>query len=185
MSRKLDPQPLTSSKFSAFGDVIETSAGETRSINEGNTVRYHDLAKLSLLANDGRPTVNIFRSTPLVSPLIIAMMERHPLSSQAFYPLGQQPYLVVVAPAGELDPAAIQCFVAQSDQGVNYHPGTWHHYSLALGEPSDFLVIDRDGPGENCDEIFLNDADQLNINLEVVNQLIADTSAYKQAGVEK
>lgn len=86
-------------------------------------------------------------------------MERHPLSSQLFFPLGDNPYLVVVAPQGEFDPQDIRAFVAQPNQGVNYHPGVWHHYSLALNEPSDFLVIDRLSPGErgneNCDEIAI------------------------------
>jgi ureidoglycolate lyase len=38
---------------------------------------------------------------------------------------------------------------------VNYHRGTWHHYLLALGAPSEFVVVDRVGPGDNCDEQML------------------------------
>ena len=38
---------------------------------------------------------------------------------------------------------------------VNYHAGTWHHPLLALDGISDFLVIDRAGPGNNCDEVEL------------------------------
>ncbi len=155
MTITITPDPLTSDAFSAFGDVIATGSGENRSINDGNTTRYHDLASLDLTEANGRPTVNIFRSNPLPQPLQLTMMERHPLSSQAFYPLSNSAYLVVVAPAGEFQPDAIRAFIAQGDQGVNYHRGVWHHYSLALGQTSDFLVIDRDGPGENCDEVTL------------------------------
>jgi ureidoglycolate lyase len=90
-------------------------------------------------------------------PVSIRSMERHPLSSQAFFPLSEQPYLVVVAPQGEFDPLAIRAFIAQPSQGVNYHPGTWHHYSLALHSVSDFLVVDRIDSGkssdDNCDEV--------------------------------
>jgi ureidoglycolate lyase len=45
--------------------------------------------------------------------------------------------------------------VAQGDQGVNYAPGVWHHPLIAVGEVSDFLVIDREGPGDNCEEFRL------------------------------
>jgi ureidoglycolate lyase len=84
------------------------------------------------------------------------MMERHPLSSQAFIPMGQQPFLVVVAPKGELDISKIDVFLASSNQGVNYHKGTWHHYCLALHQVSDFIVVDRGGAGDNCDSITLD-----------------------------
>jgi len=45
----------------------------------------------------------------------------------------------------------LRAFIAQPDQGVNYHAGTWHHYSLALQGQSDFLVVDYVDLGENCD----------------------------------
>ncbi|MCW8832610.1 MAG: ureidoglycolate lyase, partial [Colwellia sp.] len=125
-------------------------------INEGFTQRYHDLAKVDVNDNNGRVLVNIFRATPLVQPIVINMMERHPLGSQAFMPLGQNPYLIVVAPAGAFNPDNIEVFIANSTQGVNYHKGTWHHFCLALGSESDFLVIDRGGEGDNCDVLELD-----------------------------
>jgi ureidoglycolate lyase len=155
--------PLTHADFKPFGEVIEADNAQTRSINEGNTTRYHDLAELDLSSQGGKPGLNIFRSTPLPKPLILELMERHPLSSQAFYPLGNSPYLVVVAPPGELDPSAIVAFLAQSNQGVNYHKGTWHHYSLALGGVSDFLVVDRISDDQNCDEVRLAGDDRIEI----------------------
>ncbi len=153
-SRVLKPEPLTAAAFAPYGDVISCAAAkEQRSINYGNTVRFHDLARLDLTVGEGQPTVSIFRSSPVPRPIDIKIMERHPLSSQAFYPLSGRPYMVVVAPRGSFDPARLKAFLAGTDQGVNYHAGTWHHYSLALEDVSDFLVIDRDGPGDNCDEI--------------------------------
>lgn len=152
----LEPAPLTAAGFAPFGDVIETGAArEERSINNGCTTRYHDLAQLTLDAAGGRPCLSIFRTTPLPTPLLIEVLERHPRSSQAFQPLSGRPWLVVVAPAGELDPAAVRAFRAGPDQGVNFHPGTWHHFSLALGATSDFLVLDRDGDDADCDEARL------------------------------
>jgi ureidoglycolate lyase len=68
------------------------------------------------------------------------------------------PYLVVVAPAGEVPTANnLSLFIARPNQGVNYAKGVWHHPLLALGGVSDFLVIDRSGPGNNCDEVQLEE----------------------------
>jgi ureidoglycolate lyase len=82
------------------------------------------------------------------------MLERHPLSSQLFMPLAGQPFLVVVAAAGEdPDAAAVRAFATNGRQGVNYRRGTWHHPLIAIGDAGEFLVIDRAGEGRNCDEI--------------------------------
>lgn len=158
----LTPKPLTQSAFSTFGDVIEASDQvKNFPINNGFTQRYHDLAKIDVDGadadnNKGHAIISIFRSTPLAQPIAIKMMERHPHGSQAFMPLGDNPYLVVVAPAGEFDINKIEVFIANANQGVNYHKGTWHHFCLALGSESDFLVVDRGGAGDNCDVLELD-----------------------------
>ncbi len=154
MTRTLSPIPLTSAIFAPFGDVI-AAHGHSTPINYGHTRRYHDLAAIDVNAQGGQTLVNIFRSTPLPLPIRIEIMERHPLSSQMFMPLSGNPYLVVVAPKGAFDESQIKVFLASANQGVNYHAGTWHHYSLALDAVSDFLVVDRGGDGDNCDEVEL------------------------------
>jgi ureidoglycolate lyase len=155
----ITPKPLTSDAFSAFGDVIEASdKAKSFEINDGFTQRFHDLAHVDVSDDGGHPLINIFRSTPLPQPIAIKMMERHPYGSQAFIPLGQNPYLVVVAPKGDFDVNKLEVFIAESKQGVNYHKGTWHHYCLALHDESDFLVVDRGGKGDNCDVVELDGA---------------------------
>ncbi|MGI9284581.1 MAG: ureidoglycolate lyase, partial [Pseudomonadales bacterium] len=47
----------------------------------------------------------------------------------------------------------LRAFIAMAHQGVNYHKGTWHHYCLGLNIGNDFLVVDRGGEGDNCDEV--------------------------------
>jgi ureidoglycolate lyase len=153
----LTPKPLTNEAFCDFGDVIEASTeAKNFAINAGFTQRYHDLAKVDVNDNNGHVLINIFRSTPLAQPIAIKMMERHPHGSQAFIPMGSNSYLVVVAPAGEFDANNIEVFIANSNQGVNYYKGTWHHFCLALGSESDFLVVDRGGAGDNCDVLELD-----------------------------
>ena len=84
------------------------------------------------------------------------MMERHPLGSQAFFPLQATPWLAVVAPDEAGRPGLPRAFLVRPDadgfMGVNYHRGVWHHPLLALERLSDFLVIDRGGDGVNLEE---------------------------------
>ena len=164
--RTITPEPLTAEGFAPYGDVIEaTAAAQMIRINDGNTLRFHDLMTVDVADGGGEVCVSIFRSTPLAVPITIKMMEYHPVGSQAFMPLGENPYLVVVAKAGAFDASTIRVFLAQPGQGVNYHKGTWHHYCLALESESDFLVIDRKGAGDNCVEVKLSAEEQIEIML--------------------
>ncbi|MGH6959533.1 MAG: ureidoglycolate lyase [Dongiaceae bacterium] len=154
--------PLTRAAFAPFGEVIETDGRDHRRINDGFAERYHDLARIDVAAQGGRPLLNIFRATPWPMPVRVRMVERHPLSSQAFMPLSAAPFLVVVAaPDARPSPADLRAFRTNGRQGVNFARGTWHHPLLALDGVSDFLVIDRGGPGEDCDETHFPDAEIL------------------------
>lgn len=155
--QELFPQALTAQSFASFGEVVE-AAGAGKVINDGTARQFADLAQLDLAQDGGRPQVSIYRATPRKLPLAIRMLERHALASQCFMPLDGQPFLVVVAPAGEsIEPFTMRAFRANGRQGVNYHRGTWHHPLIALGQAGDFLVIDRIGAGQNCDEFSFGD----------------------------
>ena len=155
-------KPLTREAFAPFGDVIETEGSHHHSINQGNAERYHDLARVDVADEGGRPLINIFRATPWPRPIRILSMERHPLSTQAFVPLTSVPFLVVVAaPTDRLRPEDLRGFITNGRQGVNYHREVWHHALLAILQSCDFLVVDRGGPGTNCDEVFFEEEEIL------------------------
>lgn len=159
--RELLIQPLTPHAFAPFGEVIETQGRDHFLINNGSTERYHRLADVQLGLPGDTAILSIFRAQALEMPRPITMLERHPYGSQAFMPLLGHPFLVVVAPpADQPDPAAICAFYSDGRQGVNYHRGVWHHPVLALHPQDDFLVVDRSGPGNNCDEYFFPVAQQ-------------------------
>lgn len=152
LMKALTIEPLTREAFAPFGDVIELDGARQIPINLGTTIRFHDLARIDVEEAGGRPLVNLFRGQPRLLPFEVTMLERHPLGSQAFVPLTDKPYLVVVAPAGRLEPNAVRAFVTHGWQGVNYAKGVWHHPLIALDAVSDFIVVDRGGEGHNCDE---------------------------------
>ena len=151
-SRVIRPEPLSKLAFEAFGDVLETDGVQMEMINFGNTQKFALPATLSIA--DGVPAqLSIYRSSAISLPFRIRLMERHPLGSQAFYPLHDRPFLVVVAAPGTTPvPENLRAFLTNGRQGVNIHPGVWHHYQLTLGQDSDYLVLDRAGVGENYQE---------------------------------
>ncbi len=67
--------------------------------------------------------------------------------------------MVVVAGKGEFEAKNLKAFVAGPTRKASIiMPGSGNHYSLSLDEVSDFMVIDRGGPEKNCDEVFLEEA---------------------------
>ncbi|WP_315928460.1 ureidoglycolate lyase [Mesorhizobium sp. SP-1A] len=153
-------QPLTREAFAPHGDVIEANGADSFLTNGGDARRFHRLGVADCGADGGRTLLSIFRVLHIGLPPRILMMERHPLSSQAFVPLAGQRFVVLVAAAGTRPrPGDLRAFVTDGRQGVNYHRATWHHPLIAL-DAGDFLVVDRDGPGpdfnQDYEEVFLN-----------------------------
>jgi ureidoglycolate lyase len=146
---------LTAEAFADFGQVIARRGRSSYAINEGSSQRYSDLAQLEADA-DGRLALSIFRAQARQAPFALGVMECHPLGSQAFMPLNGQAFLIVVSTAKPIadrpDPSLLQVFLSDGQQGINFRRGVWHHPLIALAD-GDFLVADRLGPGENCEEI--------------------------------
>ena len=151
MSARLAIEPLTPEAFAPFGEVIHAEAArKVFPINQVTTTRFHALAKVEL--DGGAAAISLARAQPQALPLAIRMLERHPLGSQAFVPLGGVRWLVVVATSTQDPPRA---FLADRGQGVQYRRGCWHHPLIALDAGGDFLIVDRVGAGENCEEAVL------------------------------
>jgi ureidoglycolate lyase len=150
-------EPLTQAAFAPFGTVIETDPASLRLINGGSTERFHALAHVDVTGEGGRVVINIFRGQPRSFPYRLTMMERHPLGSQSFSPIGGGSWLAVVAPDDNGEPGFPRVFLATGSQGVNYGRNVWHHPLMAVGAVSDFLVVDREGPGNNLVEAFYDE----------------------------
>ncbi|MEO0763291.1 MAG: ureidoglycolate lyase [Pseudomonadota bacterium] len=148
MERLIGAEPLEAAAFAPFGEVIE-AVGTPRVINAGRCRRYHDLARVDLAGEDARAALSIFRSEAVTLPYRFDLVERHPLGSQAFVPLGPDPFLVIVAPEG---PGRPRAFLTRPGQGVNLGRGVWHGVLTPLDRPADFAVVDREGAGTNLEE---------------------------------
>ena len=65
--------------------------------------------------------------------------------------------MVVVAPPGNaIDVADLRAFETRPGQGFNYHRGTWQMPLIAFAADNQFLVIDRGGDEQNCEERMLD-----------------------------
>jgi ureidoglycolate lyase len=147
MTRTLTPRPLTADAFAPFGQVLEAS-GDFRLINAGLCRRFHDRAGLDF-GPDGQAGISIFHAEPRALPYSFDLIERHPDGSQAFLPMTQHPFLVIVATDPEATP---QAFLTAPGQGINLARGTWHGVLTPLQAPGLFAVVDRIGPTPNLEE---------------------------------
>lgn len=156
MNRTLATRPLTADAYAPYGHVLMASPrGEAGSpANEGTARRFHRLAELV----NGRPGVatanaSVFRCQPRTAwPMQLALLEKHPASTQLFSPMNAERYLVIVALGGDApDLGTLAAFVATGRQAITYHPGIWHHPMIALDAETDFFcLVWEDGSADDC-----------------------------------
>ena len=144
--RLLIPRPLTAAAFMPFGEVLDAT-GDFRLINAGLCRRHHDLAMIE--TNEARPGISIFLAEARSLPYSFDLIERHPEGSQAFIPMTEHPFLVIVAEHPEAEP---QAFVTNGHQAINLHIGVWHGVLTPLHAPGLFAVVDRIGLTPNLEE---------------------------------
>ena len=162
MKITITPKPITKENFSKFGDMITTRDIKPLEINNGYAKRFDNIANLDTANDNGETTISIFSALKRSFPMKIDMMEKHPLGSQAFVPMKETTFLVLVAPTGnQPDLNKVESFIIPPGIGINYNPGTWH-FPLISTEDMNFLVIDRKGSGNNLviknldnEEVFL------------------------------
>lgn len=156
----IQTEPLTPEAFMPFGEVLEASGKADMLINQGYCERFHDRASLDF--DQGRAGISLFNAKPRSLPYTFDLVERHPLGSQAFIPMHQNPFLVIVAPDENGTPGTPLAFLTAPGQGINIRKNTWHGVLTPLSEPGLFAVIDRIGTDEhsspNLEEYTYDDA---------------------------
>ena len=145
--RQITTEPLTAEAFAPYGDVLDAT-GDFRLINAGLCRRHHDRAAMDF-GPDGRAGISIFDAVPRSLPYDFDLIERHPDGSQAFLPMSEHPFLVIVSDGPDATPRA---FVTDGTPGINLHRGTWHGVLTPLHAPGRFAVVDRIGTTPNLEE---------------------------------
>lgn len=131
---RITAEPITAEAFAPFGQIFARPAETGR------------LDLQLMLENErpgARPMLTLIRVAPKQVPLEVTLLERHPHSSQTFIPVHVARYLVIVAPKqldGAPDLAKVRAFIVAGEQGVNYHPDTWHHGLTVFDKEGEFAV---------------------------------------------
>ena len=155
--RQIRLKPLTEKAFAEFGDVLAAKAKPDQIINQGMCGRHHDLAKLAF-AEGGKAGISLFDATPRALPYTLDMMERHPKGSQAFVPMHDASFLVIVAADEDGQPGLPQAFLTAPHTGINIYKNIWHGVLTPLSAPGLFAVIDRIGNDTNLEEHWFDEA---------------------------
>lgn len=153
MSVEIVMQPISAAAFAPYGDVIDCSGDPDAIINLGKCGRYHDRAKMDFGA--GKAGLSFFKADLRSLPYEFGLVERHPLGSQAFIPMSEHGFLVIVAPDEGGRPGTPIAFETKPGQGINFHRGTWHGVLTPLSGSGQFAVVDRIGSGNNLEEFLL------------------------------
>jgi ureidoglycolate lyase len=144
-------EPISPGAFSPYGTVVRAPAEVGRN-------RFNDALKST--RPDARPTLSASRALPQTLPLTGTVMERHPSSSQTFFPLDVARYVVIVAPhgaPGKPDMTQARAFVVPGDTAITYAANCWHHPMIALDRPACFSVLMwRDGTAGDMETVALD-----------------------------
>ncbi len=150
---KIIAQPITAAAFAPYGDLIDCAGDPDAIINLGKCGRYHDRAQMDF--DGGRAGISFFKAELRALPYEFNLLERHPLGSQAFIPMSEHGFLVIVASDANGTPTDPQAFLTEPGQGINFHKGTWHGVLTPLEGSGQFAVVDRVGDGNNLEEFLL------------------------------
>lgn len=163
MPSRIQAAPLSVDAYRAYGDVISARDDiAPRSANMGTAKRFNSVAEcLNLRPGKAQPNLCVFHCSPQVSApqttFTIKLLEKHPLSTQAFIPMQADRFLVVVC-LGEEKPdlSTLRAFLAVKSQGITYRPGVWHHPLIAMDRQTDFVcLIWEDGTADDCKVVKL------------------------------
>lgn len=190
---------LTPEAFAPYGGVIsadhQLKIVKSSAANYGTAVKVHKVAPIinnyDKCASGKSATANwnIFRCKApkhLIANDIggkiytSKVLERHPFSTQAFVPMGQESkkrsYLVIVARTDETtkdklpDPKSLKAFVCKGNQSITYGAGTWHAPMIVIDEDVphiDFAVLIHENgvEEEDCQECYFEPGFQVKYTL--------------------
>jgi ureidoglycolate lyase len=149
-------EPITAEAFAPHGTLVRAPADVGRNA-------YPEA--LRNMRPDARATLSASRALPKTLPLIGTVMERHRFSSQTFFPLDVERYLIVVAPQredGMPNMRRARALMVPGDAAITYAADSWHHPMIALDRPACFSVLLwRDGSAADMETLTLDEPFEL------------------------
>ena len=134
-------EPATSDAIAPFGALI----GPRAAIKPSGVGYYAGAVSTGRQVDfqaDGAMEVSL--ATMKRRPLEVHYMERHFQHTQTFIPLGNKPFLAILAPPGPADLPdfdAVKAFRFEGDTGLCIHRGTWHEFPFAVEDDTHIVVM--------------------------------------------
>jgi len=145
MGRVIRAEPITAMAFAKFGKLLEQPALGAREDYAADIVNRRPSARINFA---------LIRAEPKAPATAITRLERHPLSTQTFIPLGNADYLVIVCPSnarGDPDLGSLRAFKCGGHQAVHYAMGVWHAGMSTVDTVGIFaMLIHEDGTDTDC-----------------------------------
>ncbi len=149
-------KPITATAFEPYGQVMSTLGADPLVINEGYAQRFNKLAKTQIdPAINTDAEIALFVAKARALPYTIKMLERHPYTTQAFFPLEPHQWIVIVSNEAVPTAQGIKAFTVPGDQGVQYHRGIWHFPLFVCADSQRFIVVDGGQNSQNLEEYVL------------------------------
>jgi ureidoglycolate lyase len=169
--RELVAVALEASAYEPYGSVLSAHRTDvsSKAANQGTAVRRDFLADLVNQRPNARANLASFCCAPVEGwPRSLALLEKHPRSTQMFVPMNAKRYLIVVALGDEApDLSTARAFIASGTQGITYRPGVWHHPMIALDSSIDFVcLVWEENTAEDCVIATHHDGIGLSVSLE-------------------
>jgi ureidoglycolate lyase len=139
VTRRLAAEQATADALAPFGVLIGGAPDHTARLSN-----FYDQAVIVQPTSfESALPVELSLCTIEPRPLTVRWLERHFQHTQAFFPLGGKPFVMVLAPPGETDlpdPATVRAFRFDGSAGFMLHLGVWHEFPFAL-EPATQLAV--------------------------------------------
>jgi ureidoglycolate lyase len=127
--------PLASASLAPLATLLKARDG-----------KYTDLPEVVAIGDTpGRHGFAILCPQPVAGPVVtITALERHPHSTQSFFPLRGGRWVVVLAPTladGQPDMANAKAFLAGPEDAICIHRDVWHAGLTVLDGPAEFGML--------------------------------------------
>lgn len=134
MSLTLKAGPLDAAALAPYVTLLGSNDGKARVVAE--VMEKGDVP--------GAHAFTVLCPQPVVGPIAIGALERHPHSSQSFVPLDGGRWIVLVAPkdeAGAPELTGAMAFVAGPGDAICIARDVWHAGLTVLDRPAQFGMI--------------------------------------------
>lgn len=142
---RLVAQRIDAGAFEPYGEVLSLADHLPR----------HDFAgRVRNTRASAWPNLALIRPPVAIKSQIISQMERHKHSTQAFFPLDVEAYLVVVSPPADAGPRCdrVGAFFVPSGIAISYHAGTWHTSMRVIGRVGVMaMLVHEDGTDDDTE----------------------------------